>query len=167
MYFCFKFEVINFTEIKFKLLLQKCFKMDLKKFDLNRLSILWFTSQNNQDLLDEIEVEIKEHITKNKIYSKEFIFQRSKILNRSLGVFFIPSSESYQMFGDHVIIDMLLNEDELFDISKNISSVPPKVTYGLIRAKVLFNNSLNNEKIEILAKVGFNTKDILRIEEKN
>ena len=135
--------------------------MDLKQFDLNGLTILWQASSSNQLLRNLIEIELQLRIASNKNFSREFIFQVCKIGNHAITISFIPTSESYNSYGDNITIDMLLDENEMSEMTMNYSAKPPLKTYGQVKAKVLVKDKLSAEQIELLATVGFNTRDIL------
>ncbi|GAI62096.1 unnamed protein product, partial [marine sediment metagenome] len=98
--------------------------MNLKHFNLDGLSTLWMASSENPNLREAIEIELQSHISNNKNFSREFIFQICKIFNHALGVTFIPSSEAYNDYGSNVVIDLLLTDDELIELVKNYTSDP-------------------------------------------
>ncbi|WP_317897764.1 hypothetical protein [Aurantibacillus circumpalustris] len=136
--------------------------MNLKQFDLDGLSTLWLVSRSNIEFRATIENELQMQISNNKNFSREFIFKITKILNHALGVHFIPSSEAHKLYGAFIVIDMLLNDDELIEMTKNYSSNPPKNSHGLVRATA--SNGLSEEQLKLLAETGFSTQDILRTE---
>lgn len=135
--------------------------MNLKELDLDTLSILWLVSSKYQELRLAIEAELKIRIEENTNFSREYIFRICKVLNHSLGVSFIPSSEAHKNYGGNITIDLILSEDELLELVINYFSNPPVNTSGQIRAKALVSDKLSTEKIDQLEKIGFHTKDIL------
>lgn len=137
--------------------------MELKKFDLNKLTILWQASSSNKNLLDMIELELAQRIASNKYFSKEYLFVVSKLKNHPITVIFIPTTESYKNYGSSATIDIILNEEETSELLKNHSSNPPINTYGQVKAKAVVTDNLTQGQIDKLSTLGFNTSDILDI----
>ncbi len=135
--------------------------MNLKQFGLHDLAKLWEASKENQSLRTAIELELQLHIFNNKNFSREFIFKVCKIGNHSIGISFIPTSESHKNYGSNITIDMLLDENEMKELLTNYHSNPSVYSYGQVKAKVLVKDNLSAEQIAKLATVGFNTSDIL------
>ncbi len=135
--------------------------MDLQNFDLHRLTILWQASLMNLELRQLIEAELQRRIAKNNFYSREYLFQVCKLENHAITISFIPTTESFNTYGTHVTIDVILDDSEMEEMLKNYSTKPPIYTSGQVRAKTLVTEKLSQEKIDRLTSFGFHTKEIL------
>lgn len=135
--------------------------MNLKEFDLDRLTILWQASIRNEEFRVLIEAELRERILSNRNFSREYIFRVCRIQNHAITISFIPTTESYNYFGPHVTIDMILTEEETEELLRNTFATPPLNTSGQIKAKALLTDKLSEDQIEVLKTIGFNTSEIL------
>ena len=137
--------------------------MEINKFDNNGLTILWQAAINDKSLRDSIENEIQKRIVANNRFSREYLFQVSKIQKHAITVSFFPTTDSFNFYGANVTIDLLLDDNELEELSNNYSSNPPINTQGQLKAKALINDNLSKEQIERLENIGFKTNEILEI----
>lgn len=135
--------------------------MELKQFDLNGLTILWQASIRNENLRVAIEQELQVRILTNTNFSREYFFGVCKMRNHAITVSFIPTSDAYNSYGQHITIDILLDDTEMTEMIKNYSSKPPVNTNGQIKAKALVTDGLTAEQIDRLMNVGFHTNEIL------
>lgn len=135
--------------------------MDIKQFDLNGLTILWQASGRNLDLKAALEQELQDRILINKNFSKEYFFGVCKMRNHAITVSFIPTSDAFNNYGQHITIDILLDEIEMTEMIKNYSSKPPVNTYGQLKAKALVTDGLTAGQIDRLMNIGFHTSEIL------
>ena len=135
--------------------------MELKQFDLNGLTILWQASIRNENLRAAIEQELQLRILTNKNFSREYFFGVCKMRNHAITVSFIPTSDAFNNYGQHITIDILLDDTEMAEMIKNYSSQPPVNTSGQIKAKALVTDGLNAGQIDRLVNVGFHTSEIL------
>lgn len=135
--------------------------MELEQYDLNGLTILWQASIRNQVLRTAIENELQVRILANKNFSREYLFIVCKVKNHAITVSFIPTSEAYNSYGQHITIDILLDDTEMTEMINNYSSKPPINTAGQIKAKPLVTDGLTDEQIDRLINVGFHTSEIL------
>ena len=138
--------------------------MDLKKFDLQRLTILWQCSDSNVELKNLIEDELKIRIQNNTNFSREYLFDVSKIQNHAITVKFIPTTDAYVAYGADVTVDLLLSDAEMVELLENFSAKPPLNTIGQIKARALVTDNMTEEQIAQLEEVGFHTTEILEIE---
>ena len=138
--------------------------MDLKKYNLQKLTTLWQSSDSNIELKNQIENELKIKIQNNKIFSKEYLFvDASKMQKHPITVEFIPTTNAYKFYGANVTIDLLLSDAEMIELLKNRATKPPLKTSGQIKARALVIDNMTKEQITQLEKVGFHTTEILRI----
>ena len=135
--------------------------MNLKEIPNEQLAILWQVSDGNPLLKREIEIELRSRIISNRNFSKEHFFEVCKIKGHAITVTFIPTSEAFNEYGQHITLDVELNEDEFKEQLKNYSSQPPIETSGMVRGKLLVKGNLTlDQEIKLLQK-GFHTKDVL------
>ncbi|RNI22616.1 hypothetical protein [Rufibacter latericius] len=136
--------------------------MDLQNFDLNALTILLNASTRNPELKSAIESEIQRRMAENNKYSREYIFQVSMMQKHAIQVYFIPTTDAYKKYGEYVTVEMILSDEEIGEMVKNISSKPPINTSGQVKAKVLSSFDLSEEQIKLLETEGFHTSEILK-----
>jgi hypothetical protein len=129
--------------------------MDLEQYDLPNLSELWGGSDTNPELQIAIEQELQKRIKKNTKFSREDL-----LLNPSMVVVFIPTSEAHRRYGACVQVS-IVPEDEII---KNYLSQPSKFTYGYLGAEATLPEELTKQQIEDLITIGFSTRDILEIQ---
>jgi hypothetical protein len=137
--------------------------MDLKTFDLNGLTILWQASGGNPQLKALIESELKIRTDTNTNFSREYLFKVSKVQNHAITISFIPTTDSYNVYGANVTIDLLLNDSDMKELLKNYSANPPINTNGQLRAKLLVKDNLTEDNIKRLEEIGFHTNEILEV----
>ncbi len=135
--------------------------MELEKFDLHRLTILWQASNSNLELRKLIEAELKRRIVGNTNFSRECLFQICKMQNHAITISFIPTTDAYRNYGAHVTVDIILSDEEIEEMIQNYSAKPPINTSGQVKAKVLVTDSLTQEQIKGLETIGFHTREIL------
>lgn len=134
--------------------------MNLQEMELTHLVILWKASSGNPQIKNQIEAELKMRIQINTNFSREYFFEICKIKNHGIGVNFIPTSKSYELYGANLTIDIILSEEEMLEMMKNWSSKPSVNTSGIIKAKILVTDNLSQEQIANAANIGFHTSDI-------
>lgn len=137
--------------------------MNLQNLDIHRLSILWQASGGNPQLKRLIEIELQKRVVTNTNFSREYLFKVSKIQNHAITIIFIPTTESFNEYGDNVTVDLLLDDSEFEELIKNYSSNPPINTSGQLRAKVLVKDKLTEQQISRLENIGFHTNEILEV----
>ena len=137
--------------------------MDLKTYDLKGLTILWQASDGNMELKRLIENELQKRIATNNNISREYLFEVSKIQDHDITISFIPTTDSYNEYGENVTIDLLLNDSEMEELLKNYTENPPIYTSGQLRAKALVKDNLTEDQILGLEKIGFHTNEILEV----
>lgn len=137
--------------------------MDLTQMELSALNTLWQVSGGNPTLKEAIENELQARIANNQNFSIEYLFKISKLQNHSFGINFIPSSEAYNSYGPNITVSLILEGEELEEITENYFAQPPVNSYGNVKVKVLVKDNLTPEQIEDLKTEGFNTSDILEI----
>jgi len=136
----------------------------MEKMNLDQLTILWEASNGNLGLKENVEAEIQKRIASNRQYSREYLFQKSILERHSIGVNFLPTTDSYKYYGHNITIEISLDESEFIEISTNFSSKPPINTEGRLKASLLVNENLNVSQIERLRTIGFHTNEILEVE---
>jgi hypothetical protein len=136
----------------------------MEKLNLSELTIYWQASGENLVLKSSIEAEIQKRIPSNRKYSREFLFQKSILERHSVGVIFLPTTDSFKYYGHNITIEISLDEFEFKEISTNYSSKPPINTAGHLKAKLLVNDNFNEDQIERLRTIGFHTNEILEVE---
>lgn len=134
--------------------------MNFQNMDLGHLILLWQTSDGNPELKQQIEIELQNRISNNSNFSREFIFDVTRVRNRACGIEFIPTSEAYRRYGASIVMEMLLTEAEFAEMYSNRFAEPPINTQGIVKARILVNGNLNAEQIESIANTGFHTRDI-------
>lgn len=137
--------------------------MELKTFDLNRLTILWQASGGNPELKALIESELKIRTEGNTKFSREYLFKISKIQKHAITISFIPTTDSYNEYGANLTIDLLLSDSEIEELLKNYSENPPINSSGQLRAKALVKDKLNEDQVSRLENIGFQTNEILEV----
>lgn len=137
--------------------------MNIAEFDIHKLTIIWQASDGNQELKGLIENELQKRVATNKNFSREYLFKVSKIQNHAITISFIPTTDSYNHYGANVTIDLLLNDSEFEELTKNYSSNPPINTSGQLRANALVKDKLNEDQISRLENIGFHTTEILEV----
>jgi hypothetical protein len=81
--------------------------------------------------------------------------------NHAITVSFIPTSDAFNNYGQHITIDILLDEIEMTEMIKNYSSKPPINTSGQLKAKALVTDNLTAEQLDRLMNIGFHTSEVL------
>lgn len=137
--------------------------MDFNQYNLKDLAMLWETSSAETALKEIVVQELRSRIMVNQNFSKEYFFDICKLKGHAVTVSFIPTSNAFRNYGKQVTIHMLLEQDEIAELSKNYSSVPPVNTFGLLKAKALIEDNLTPEQIMRLEKIGFHTSEVLQI----
>lgn len=138
--------------------------MDMEKLNLNKLTIFWEASTGNPVLKKDVEAEIQKRIKNNRQYSREYIFKKSILEKHSIGVTFLPTTDSYNFYGQNITIEIVLDEAEINEIYTNYISKPPINTEGRLKASLLVKKDLNESQIERLKTIGFHTNEILEVE---
>ena len=136
----------------------------MEKLNLSELTIYWEASDENLVLKSSIESEMQKRIASNRQYSREFLFKKSIVEKHSIGIIFLPTTESYKYYGQNITIEILLDESEFKVIYTNYSSKPPINTEGRLKAKLLVKDNLNESQIERLRTIGFHTNEILEVD---
>ena len=137
--------------------------MEYDKLDIHKLVILWQATVNIPEVRSRIEVNLYERIESNKRFSREFIFDILFISKKSLAISFIPTSESYNKYGQTNVVEGNYSDNEAKELLENFRLTPPKNTYGIVLINPLYIDDLTTEQIETLKTEGFETKDILAI----
>lgn len=137
--------------------------MNLNELNIDELSTLWIISSGNAELRTAIEDILRNRIAKNANFSREYIFKICKLLNHGIGISFIPTSEAFNDYGEHIVIEPVYTEDELIEMIRNYHSNPPVNTSGQIKARLLSQDTLSSELNERLNTIGFSTTEILSI----
>ena len=122
---------------------------------------MWQASIRNQDLRHVIEQEPQARVLTNTNFSREYFFGICKMRNHAITVSFIPTSDAYNNYGQHITIDIILDETEMTEMIKNCSSKPPINTVWQIKAKVLVTDGFTAAQIDRLKNIGFHTSEIL------
>jgi len=131
--------------------------------DTASLTLLWGASVHNPEFKKAIEEELKLRIEKNKNFSREYFFKVCTINNHAITLKFIPTSNSFKNYGEHVTITIILDANEVKELMNNYSSDPPINTYGQLKAKLLVTDDHTPEQIQNIATNGFNTGDIFEV----
>jgi hypothetical protein len=137
--------------------------MSLKEIETEQLVMLWQASDGNPLLKQQIESEFQNRIANNSNFSREYFFEICKVKKHAITVSFIPTSDSYNNYGPHLTIDIILTDEELQEQIRNYSAKPPLHTSGQIKAKVLIKDNLSKQQITRAAEVGFHTKDVFEV----
>jgi len=140
--------------------------MNYQDSDLHELNRIWNASSKNLRLRKIVEIEIKNRISKNNKFSREYLFERNNLQNHALTISFIPTTSSFDRYGATITVDLVLSEAEQQQILNNYYATPPKDTYGQLKAKNLLQGKLSGEQNEDLENIGFNTNEILSIQKK-
>jgi len=137
--------------------------MNLKDQTIKSLALLWQTSTNNSEINSAIERELQEKILHNNYFSIEDIYEYSIIKNKAINVWFVPTTISYNVFGEYVTVELSVNQDEKNKILKNISSEPKVSTFGQVKCTILVENN-QQPKLKSGAIIEFSTFHILDID---
>ncbi len=137
--------------------------MNLQQTNINTLATMWTVSSGNPELKLLIEAELANRILVNNSFSKEYLFDINKIKGHALGIFFIPTSNAYNTFGNYVTVDYLIDAEKEV-LMKNYINKPPINSYGNIKAKALVTDNLSQEQIDLLVQKGFDTNEILSVQ---
>ena len=137
--------------------------MKLHELDVHRLTILWQASVENPQLKEDIEIELQKRIASNKNFSREYLFEVSKVKNHAITISFIPTTDSYYEYGENVTIELLLNEGEMKELHKNYFASTPINTSGQLKAIALVKDKLTENQLSRLEDIGFHTKEILEV----
>ena len=137
---------------------------NLKHLNIDQLSMRWKASEKNLELRERIEEELQTRIQSDNYCSREELFDLSVIQKHALTVYFIPTSEAYESYGEYITANILFDEEDKIEMLSNISS--DLSTYGQITAKIieLTADDLSQDQIESLEDYGFNTNEILYIQ---
>ncbi|MDR3704594.1 MAG: hypothetical protein P4L28_01640 [Paludibacteraceae bacterium] len=131
--------------------------MNLQEKTLSELSILYEASASNVELFCLIKQELKKRIAENKSYPREYLFEKCNLQNHSIGIFFIPTTKSYEKYNTSVaLINLILNESEFEHLQ--INRIKKTNTFGLIKANAFINLK------EPMKEISFDTNEILDIE---
>ncbi len=136
----------------------------MENFNLSELTIYLEASGEDLVLKSIIETEIQKRIPINRQYSREYLFQKSILERHSIGVNFLPTTDSFKYYGHNITIEISLDESEFKEISTNFNSKPPINTEGRLKASLLVKENLNESQIERLRTIGFHTNEILEVE---
>ncbi len=120
---------------------------------------LWESFEANKIVNEELNNYLQTYINSNNAYSIENIFKIVKMDNHACGVHFIPTSKSYEKYGQFVtIIDFVCSDEDGGQYLCNWHSSNP--TYGTFKAIKLheYGKEDYDKEIEI------STNDIYGIE---
>lgn len=134
--------------------------MNLQNQQLSGLYIIWETTEEGSLERECIEKEFQCRVKTNKRFSIEEIFHLSS--HHAVGINFIPSTESFSIYGNHIVIKTLASDEELVTIMSNYMT--NEKTYGYIKAKSVGIRMLPKEQEYRLERIGFHTSEILDIE---
>ena len=135
--------------------------MNLQEIDLFGLTKLWQAASSNLEFRRLIEAEIQKRVLLNNRFSREYLFQISKMQNHAITISFIPTTDSYLFFGENITVEIILSDEEMKEMLNNSSAVPPIQTGGQVKAKTLLTDGFSKEKTERLETIGFHTREIL------
>ncbi|MDC0584452.1 hypothetical protein OAO55_01845 [Bacteroidales bacterium] len=96
----------------------------------------------------------------NENFSKEYLFELSKVKNHAIGITFKRNSSAYNRYGSDIVVDLEFEDDEFESLTRNYTSAPPVNTHGKMKAKALVTKNLTEGQIESLKDEGFDTSDI-------
>src|SRR5690606_25980155 len=96
-------------------------------------------------------------------YCRESVFHRSHIQNKAVSIEFIPTSNSFNQYGQYVTINLHLTEGEIEELTNNLLSDGGKRTFGSLRATSI-GQVLSHQQENELRTIGFNTNDVLEIQ---
>jgi len=113
--------------------------------------------------ISEIKKEIQKKWDGKSIYSREYIFNITKILNGVLSFEFRPNSIGYSKYGKEVIGFGIYKKSLEKELFSNLSSNPPINTNGNVRIKVSDEVSCSKKIIRQLATEGFETVDVFQV----
>ena len=134
--------------------------MDLLNQTLDSLYIIWEGTEEGSTERERVEKELQYRVKTNKKYSIEDIFYFSR--RHAIGIYFIPSTESFSIYGKQIIVEPIISEE---DLSKIINNHTNNIkTYGYVKAKSLVTQMLSKEQIDKLEKIGFQTCEVFEIE---
>ena len=137
---------------------------NLEQLNIELLSTMWKGTKNNPELREDIEDILQEKIQTNSTYSREELFNHSVIQGHVLTVYFIPTTEAYEVYGPYITVNVSFDEDEKIEMLKNIYANPPRNTVGTVTAEVLLTeDDLTSEQIDRLKHEGFETNEIMKI----
>lgn len=128
--------------------------------NIGALVTLWKVSNKNLVLKAKIEEELKSRVQENQLISREYVFNVCKMKSHAITVFFIPTTKEFEMYGPNLTIDMILTDDEIIELAKNL---PALQTQGYVKAKVLVTDNLSDEQIESALNIGFHTKSVYEV----
>ena len=128
---------------------------NIETSDLNQLTILWFASEYNLPLREEIEDKLQKLMVTNKRFSREVLFELNFVYKRVIAVHFIPTSNAFKEYGAFVTMRKLLDIEEIKQNYENKIE-----TFGCIKASGFVSEGLESRDLEM----SFLTNEILEIE---
>ena len=126
--------------------------------NISEFIVLWESFEANKIVNEELNNHLKTYIDDNKAYCIENIFKIVKLDNHACGVHFIPTSKSYNEFGEFVCIKEFVCSDEEYGLY-SINCYSDNKTYGSFKAILFSDRNNDNEKV-----VELSTYDIFEIE---
>lgn len=133
--------------------------MNLSEQSNNEITLYWISSERNPQLREELRAEIRRRIPSNKGVSKELLFTICRTNQRSVNVFFLPTTLSYDSLGQFItVVDLELERSQFEELLLN--TVNKIATNGIVKCKKLNNTSAT----EMTSIVQFNTNEISHIE---
>ena len=131
----------------------------LSELDTN--IILWEIAVSENLPTEELEDFFKHYISQNQAFSQEDIYRIVKQRNHACGLNFIPTSETYKMFGRSLTLtDMLFDRPE-DDENLLRSSLNGERHFGVIKGSS--TDDINQKQREFLQNTGVDTSNIYQI----
>lgn len=113
---------------------------------------------------NEIKIEIKNKWDGKSIFSREYIFQITKILNRPLLFELRPNSVAYKLYGKTIVGCGIYDDSLEKELLANLITKPPINTNGNVRIEVTVPKDIKKDKIDLLKTKGIETIDIFQVQ---
>ena len=134
-------------------------KMINENASIDKFIVLWESLKANNNDNEELNSYFQKHIANNKKYCIEDFFKEVKMDNHSCCVHFIPTSKSYNEFGENVtIIGFVCSDEEFEQYLNNIQN--NQLSYGHFKIVKLSDN----DKEIFGGEIELSTYDIYEME---
>ena len=133
--------------------------VDLRQMSVGELIYLWEAHKASNIVDEELNRQLQKYIDSNQKFCIEDFFQEVKLDRHACCVHFIPTSKSYNEFGENVtIVDFVCSDKEFEQYYNNIQN--SQLSYGSFKIV-----KLSDTDREILGdKLELSTYDIYEME---
>jgi hypothetical protein len=140
-------------------------KLTVGDLVVNSLVNEWNHPRTSPAKREELALKFAEFIATANIVCREDFYPFTHLFYVPTQVFFFPTSESYELYGPALIVDITYG-DEIYQIKENYNASPVIRTQGYLRAECVSAyqvKQLNTSQLNQLETQGFHTRDVYRI----